>query len=524
MGVAHICDEVQQRAADWRKIRLFLCGARAVKDAGTLLLPRLPGQSTYGVGNQTVDEYQNYKFRAKPLTAYVKRVLRGLVGMCFRRDPVFTVPDEIVADLDNLTLTGTTATGFAKRLLAENLAMSFGAIVVDYSEAAQRPYQRFYAAENILDWEHAIVGGVPVPRRIVLREYQTDRDAKGMMKRVECRREIALAEGEQAGAARYPLGITTHQLYRQQDERGAPTTEWLPYGPPIVPRRRQQPIDFLPVVLFNADGIEWEPSDPVLLELIELVHAHYLLSADLGQLLHLVGAGTFLHGAGISDAEKREGVKVGGGGLVLSTSDAATYRYVQTSGSDAAVITAEMEAIKHECAVAVARLLLSEERRVAETAESQRVAFAADDATLQNIVGSTGFALERAMRMHAWWQSTAPTTNDVDVSVTLNTDFIEARMSADELVRIGIEVAGGRLSWSSYFALAKQGELVPADRTEEDERRLIAESGQGDASMMAEAQASLAAMRAAMASGDQAAMANAMASLDALLSTVAPAE
>jgi hypothetical protein len=436
----------------------------------------LPGQGVFSLDGQIVNEYENYKMRAKVLSGYARRVLRGLIGMCFRKSPDVDVPASLEPDLKNITLHGQTFEAFAKELLRENLTASFGGILVDWSARAQRPYQRLYTAESVLDWDHVDLDGQPTLSRIVLCEHLRERQADGTPVKVEQRREIVLTmERADLPENLYPLGIMVQQIYREEtDSSSRPTGNWIPFGLPIIPDRREQPLGFIPFVPFTPDGPLFTVTEPVLLELMELIIQHYRVSADHADLLHHVGAGSLLFGSGFSEQEK-DNVKAGGGHATLCSSTDADMKYVQTSGADAAVLATEMESIKHEMAVSVARLLLSEERRVAETAESQRVAFAADDATLQGIVGATAMSLEQALIWHTWWAGTEATPEDAQgIVVELNDDFIDANLPADDLNRLGLEVDGGRLSWSSYFWNARQGERVPPNRTEEEEAALIA--------------------------------------------------
>jgi len=69
----------------WQRARDVIAGEDAVKAAGTRYLPRLDSQSD--------DEYLAYKTRASFFNA-TARTADGFVGLIFRREPTFKLPDK----------------------------------------------------------------------------------------------------------------------------------------------------------------------------------------------------------------------------------------------------------------------------------------------------------------------------------------------------------------------------------------------------------------------------------------------
>src|SRR2546427_410206 len=75
------CD---QNVAAWSRARDVFAGEDAVKAAGVRYLPRLD--------SQTDDEYAAYKGRASFFNA-TARSADGFVGLIFRREPTFKLPE-----------------------------------------------------------------------------------------------------------------------------------------------------------------------------------------------------------------------------------------------------------------------------------------------------------------------------------------------------------------------------------------------------------------------------------------------
>ena len=104
----------------------------AVKSSGVHYLPRLD--------SQTDDEYAAYKSRASFFNA-TARTADGFVGLIFRRDPTFKLPEaqngitaaltEFVEDSDML---GTTLQAFSKKLVTEIINVGRAGTLVDWND------------------------------------------------------------------------------------------------------------------------------------------------------------------------------------------------------------------------------------------------------------------------------------------------------------------------------------------------------------------------------------------------------
>src|SRR6202158_1280491 len=259
----------------WTLIRDVLAGPAVVKSKKTDYLPRLPAQRLYSLEGVFIDEYLNYLERAV-LVPFGSRVLNGLTGLVCRKAPIFTVPDEIKPMLVDITLHGETAEGFAKNCLRENLSVSFGGILVDWSgDQTGRPYMRLYEAESVTAWDFAVLDGRSLPRRIVLREFVREANPNDPFvdNSVEQYRVVELVGGP---AIDYPLGYLQHQLYRQvKDAKGVTKPEWIKYGEPIVPLRLARPLSFIPFKGLTPFGAVLRVVKPQILDLIDLILAHF---------------------------------------------------------------------------------------------------------------------------------------------------------------------------------------------------------------------------------------------------------
>lgn len=464
---------VAARVEDWIDTADILAGPRALKasDKRERYLPRMPGQYVGvvpGTGRY-VDEYDGYVLRATPLTARAQRARGGMVGMVARKPAAVDVPATVKPILRDLTLDGRSLHAVANEMLAEELAYAWGALAVSYDELLNRPYVRHYEHGDVTNWQLASAGGRVLPRSVVLREQHEVPGRFSADVGVQYKLfEIVPSEAAD-DVALYPLGgivaVSTWREMKSPDGKAS----WVQVGPTEYPERLGRPLGEIPVI---PAACQWTPRKPPMLELVQLILSHYRTSADYETLLHFAGAGSVLFGAGIPDDVR---ITVGGASAVKTNSPDSKLSWVTMSADGATPLREALDSKKTEMAVALARLLLSDQQRVAETAESQRIAFAGDDATLAASVVAVESSLDEVMAWCTWYMRAADTLDDARQStkVQLNRDWIGGEMSASDLVQLGLEVDAGRMSKERQYFLAARGGLAEPGVSYEDEQAKI---------------------------------------------------
>ena len=538
-----ICCEPQ-----WRTVRDVLAGPAAIKseERRKVYLPRLPGHRIVTIpGVGIIDEYLLYLDRAVILSGFAERVLGGLAGMAMRKPPTAEVPAAMEADLENLTLDGTTLAGFAKDVLVEDLSTSWGGVMVDWSERWERPYQRLYCAESVFDWRIGYLGGQPIPTQVRLLEPVSTPDPEDEWrekaeKQIRVLQLVPDAEMTAASPDEYPFGRLVHRLFRLiKDKSGKEswteivgTVETSPgqvVTYPFTPVRRERPLGFIPFQPFNALNALWQCGRPALLNLINMILACYKNSADYENSIHCAGVPTLsvwgIKRPQAGSPQSMGQIEIGPGRLISGEDPAGHAEYVQTEGKGAAELKEAIADKKAEMATMAARLLLSRDRRVAETAEAQEIGFSADDASLTTVADAVEQALTNSCAWHAWWGGSYATVDEAaeDVSIKLNREFLKQTIGADELNRLGLEVEAGRLPLQDYFIAGQRGGQIRPDLSFEDYRKELAKR-QAEMSSMngdgfgAEIQDTMMAMKKAKQSGDPAMMKAALAQLDSMMS------
>lgn len=531
--------QIAEMLPEWVQIQDVLAGPRKVKRrhrstggsvaswSSSPYLPRLPGQRLVtGSSGEQIDEYANYLYRAV-LLPFAGPLVGKLCGLVFKKPPVFDVPDAMKPHLTNITANGTTAELLAWETLRTVLTTGFGVLLTSYSELLDRPFARFYPDESVVDFRFAMLKGSPVLSQVRFCEEVEETSGDEFVP--ECVEQFRVVEltfeatptranitaeqidALQRNAAAYPLGFLRHRLFRKaRDKNGQRTGDFveLPvFEQPPIPTRRGQPLAFVPATPCSPFGPLWQIPTPPFSYLVELILAAFRNSADLEQLLHLCGAGTVLHGWGFRkmqpDAAGDDVSQVGGGALV-TTEQQSALTYVQTNGQAGTEIKTAIDDKKKDMAIAVGRLLLAQEKNVAESGTAKEMQFSGDDATLQTAAGAVAMSLERALQIHAWWIGTASTPEDVrDVRVELNDRFIVTQMEAADIVALAsARDLRGLTPRDVYFQL-KRGDALDPNTTYE---RWLAETQEEGDTLRTELASIMVQLRQAVATNDAAAL------------------
>jgi hypothetical protein len=115
--------------------------------------------------------------------------------------------------------------------------------------------------------------------------------------------------------------------------------------------------------------------------------------------------------------------------------------------------------------------LLEEQKRQTEAADSFMARASGDYSTLSSLASSTENALERIYWWFAVWKGNEAKAEKL--TVRLNRDFVSVRLSAQELTALIQALQSSSISLETFLYNLQAGEILPPDRTIEDEKDLI---------------------------------------------------
>lgn len=442
--------EYAEHRPEWVKCRDAIEGQDAVHKAGDSYLPRLTGQ--------TEKEYQAYVMRT-PFFNATGRTIDGLVGMAFRKEPVVEVPSAISGYLDDMTLTECDINEFAENITREVLSVGRIGVLVEYPQVIERPvnlaqasaqnlrpYATMYKAESIRNWRVARINNVMQPVMIALDESVTEYSSAFESKEVEQIRALLLEDGKYI-----------QRVYRKDTK----DSEYKQFGDDIIPLMNGNPLSYIPFVFFNSNSNTDEINAPPLYDLVNMNLSHYRTSADLEHGAHFTGLPTAVV-SGYQITEKGEKFSIGSATAWVFPQPEAKAYYLEFSGQGLGAL----EKLKKEKEAAMAALgarMLSPDKAQAEAYDTVRMRHNGEGAVLSSIVNMVNAGLKRVLDIMAEWSGV-----NGDVSVSLNKDFVDTTLTAQELVAYVQAWQSGAIPKEELFHNLKNGEVIRADTTYDD--------------------------------------------------------
>lgn len=433
----------------WTRCNDAVKGTDTIKAKESVYLP-VPG----GLKKEA-DRYQTYVKRAKWFNA-TSRTVEGLEGEVFRNDPGIDVPDALRDQVFNdFTLTGMSLYQAMRSTLRQRLITGRYGELIEYSEANSRPYSVGYTALNIINWRKTID---QVLIRVVLKENIPEVDVED---------EFVINMVVQYRVLRLQEGVYAVQTYRKDAEG-----DFVPTGPPTIPHMRGTPLNFIPFQFYGVSENSCAIEKPPLLDLVDINFADYRNSADLEHGRHFCGL-PFYYVMGAPELEDdNASVEVGSTAFWSSGNENAKAGVVEFSGSALGCLERARAENKSEMALLGARLL-EEQKMVGETAEAIARRQASKQSVLQSMCEVQDQAHANVLRWMAQWMGLP----EDEIVVSLNKDYTASKLAAQDLQALIMAWQSGAISKQSLFTNLQTGEIIPPDRTYDEETEMIEAEG-----------------------------------------------
>ncbi len=466
--------------AAWQRARDVFAGEDAVKATGEKYLPRLDCQDD--------KEYLAYKNRASFFNASA-RTADGFVGLIFRRDPTFKLPDgnngvaaalaEFVEDCDML---GTSLSAFSKKLVTEIINVGRAGTLVDWNaEAEQRAYAVAYSAENIINWHTERVHGRNVLTLLVLNETsqkpvtETDPFVPEVIPQLRVLKLVPSPGAADTAKVEWSYQVEIWQFLSEDQNTNASRSrgkkKWK-LVEAITPLRLGKPLPLIPFV-FHGPRHSLPDVDKIpLADIIAVNLDHYRLNADYKHGMHF----TALPTAWVSGFDKNSSLRIGSSTAWVAETPGATAGYLEFHGQGLSTFERAMDRDEQLMAVLGTRMLESR-KRVGETAAAIELRQSGENSILNTISFSVSASLTQVLRWVYWWNSTESIPDGIGpdlVLANLNADFSITGMSALEITALVAAWQAGAISRETMFDLFRAGEVIAPGRTNEEEMNLVA--------------------------------------------------
>jgi hypothetical protein len=466
MPIDSPCAEYEKASAKWQKCRDVIAGGDAIKGNRVLYVAKPSGMDK--------DDYNAYIERPEFFNA-TARTVQGMSGAIMRRPPTHEARPDVEKLFTDVTLNGRALESFAADVLKETMSVGRAGVLVDMPPAGsenQRPYWVLYTAEQIFNWRVVVVDGKRVLRLVVLRECAKtpSPDDPYVMEEEITYRELRLLMSD--GPRPVPTGyvqVIWRKVITASDD-GTKKEEWVADAP-IAIVRRGEALTFIPFVFFNADDNETDISEPPLNDLADVNVSHFRTSCDWEHGAHYTACPT----PWAVGVPTQTTLKIGSGtAWILNDGPHSKADMLEYSGQGLGALEALVDRKEKRMAVLGARLLEQQATHV-ETAEAVRLRQRGDESVMVRLANTVSAGLTRALQWTTWWMGSGKLEQSEiqKAKITLNTDLIEVKMDAPTMTALMGLFQGGAMSFEVLFHNLKQGELIPAGRTLEDEQEAI---------------------------------------------------
>ena len=454
MGVNYECADYEANKTVWQRCRNVMGGEDEVKKAGAAYLPMLGGQEP--------EQYEAYKTRAMYYNA-TARTVKGLCGAILRKIPKVTVPKEMEEANNNIGPENQSLLQQIGVILEEVIGMGRVGLLVDAAERDNdQPFLALYYAENITNWKTSMINGRLQLTLVVLKECATEPKAGDAfdMEEIPQYRVLIL---DTAGLD----PVYRQQIWRKKEKasKGTQSDDWEQIGADKTPKRKGGgTFNYIPFVFVNPTGTTWRVEKSPLLDLVNVNLSHYRTSADLEHGRHFTAL-PVPWAAGFDT--KGKNLTVGSGVAWLAEDPQAHAGYLEFSGAGLLHLSNAMAEKERLMAVLGARLL-EEQAKANETATAVMMRQSGEQTTLTAIATAVSEACTMALKWVAEWSG----KEGGDISVVCTAD-IPIAIDSTMLIALMTALQSSAISYDTWFYNLQRGEIVPDDRTADDEKELI---------------------------------------------------
>ena len=427
MGIESTHPLYKETEDKWARVRDSFLGSDKVKEQGEVYLPKLSSQDK--------KSYDSYVMRAMYVNA-IKNTVQGLVGAVMRIEPIIDAPERILELAQDITGTGVSLKDFISNMLSEQLLMGRQGILIDRTE--DRAYLSGYTTEQITNWMDDV---------IVLKETYVASDFNDMYSQTyEVQyRELMIDED----------GKYLVRIWREQ--KG-----WDLWNE-IYPTKVGQALDVIPFVALSGNELNLNPTQPPLMSLVDTNLSMYRTSADLEHGRHFTALPTPYVTGIDGDSE----LKIGSGSAWILPDSSSRAGYLEFTGQGLQALEKAVEE-KRSIMAGLGASLLQNQKTGVESAESLKLRQNSEASVLVGAVLSVQEGIAKALSIMAEWEGVSG-----DIEVSLNTDFSDTRISAEDLTALMGAWQSGGISHETFLHNMKKGEVIPDDVSVEDERERI---------------------------------------------------
>lgn len=487
-GVAKVHIDLDYAREDYILLRDAFEGERAMKERASSYIIALDSQTN------DANAFAAYVQRGEYLPV-VSQTVEALRGLAFRKQPVISAPDDsaIAEWLKRVDGDRQTVVDLARKLLTERLLMGRAALFLDFPTAdeidedddlsvAEAMEKGFSPLLSVVPTE-SIVNWVEKSGRLVyvaIHERVTEFDHLTMDEEVEEHirvlkldadgvyvQQIWVAEGAETDTQ---LGGKHNRKFNGTSIGGA---TGYALKTEIVPTLNGEPLDYIPIYFATEGGYPDVAKSPML-DLARKARDYFRKSCEINHAEHLVMLPT-PYAIGFSESELEELDEIGPGTRWSSTNEGAKVGFLESDGTGIGVVHKSLDRIEKQLSSLGARILAPASDLAPESGIALSIRAAGENASLTDAVQDIERVIKQVLRIVEQFYELAPGS----VSFKMNRDFVSSRLGANEVKALHDMLIAGSISYETFIANLKAGEIVDQDVSADDERERIENDGAG---------------------------------------------
>lgn len=445
----------ERLAPQWAMIRAILAGAKAVRDAGVLYLPKYPVEGP--------DEYQR-RLASAPWRPEFEDCVRGISSKPFTDETTLAnePSNEMKAIAEDIDGRGNNLHVFAKDVFEGGVAMGAHGILIDFPSmqpgatladeraANARPYWVSVDADEIISLRVERQGAREVVTHLRLRETVTVVD--GFEEKAVSRIRV-IEPGK-------------WEIWQAKDQTVAGVQVW------VLIEAGTLTLDEVPFVFFaTSERIGAQYVRPPLLDLAEMQIELYRKLSNKEQIYTVAGS-PMLTANGISPPTDGTSVEVGPGRILYAPGydgGNTSWDYIQPAAANLKEIREDVAATIEDMRRLGMQPMLPKTGNVTATASG--VEAAKSHAAVGTWANALKDALEQAFVFTAKWMKSTE-----QVSVNVHTDFSVGMYGSEEITALQAARTARDLSQRTFWTeLERRGVLGPSFDADDEEKAILEE-------------------------------------------------
>jgi hypothetical protein len=435
--------------------RTLVGGTKAMREAGTLYLPKEPAE--------TQAAYDNRKARSTLFNAFGKTA-EDMTGKVFQKEIQLSdsVPQALQDFAEDIDSTGRHLNLFARDLLYDGLQVGGGYILVDapppptradkqpatkadYIATKWRPYLVHIPVERLIGWKSTTINGAETLTQVRILECVTEEDGPYLEKEIE---QIRVIEPG------------TWQTFRKSPS-GDQGDEWIPH------ENGTNSLQKITLVPFYANRTGFMTFSPPLEKLADTNVAHWQSQSDQRNILHTARV-AILFGAGFDSEDK---FVLGANEMIRTSNPNAKLTYTEHSGAAIGAGDKDLENLERQMEAMGLQLLVNKPGKQSATGEIRDDS--KENSPLAMMARALEDAIETAFGYMGEYIGLAPGSGG---EIEVNKDFGVSSLRGDLQQLIAARANGDISRETLWDEMQRRDYLGPAFDPEVEAQRLLDEA------------------------------------------------